>query len=485
MVLTVRSALLSLAVLRSGSTAIRALGIDCRAVGIPDRLPALLGLTLALAALCAGRAHAQEAISIEQPPPESVEEQRTSIGDSFREALEPARITDRLKDLLSDAPAFIRDSTLAVNLRTYYFRQDEFDDAVEEAWAVGGALRYRSGSLFERFTVGATGFTSLPLYAPPDRGGSLLLKPNQDSYSVVGELFGRLRVVDGLVATAYRHELNTPFINKNDSRMTPNTFESYDLVGTVDLADDAALKLGAAWVTRIKDRNSERFVAMSTDAGAPVTRGVAGAGAIYTSQKTSLGAFYYFSPDVLSIGYAEAKYATELAEGLGVLAAAQLTDQRSNGGDDLTGTGFAGNQVGVKLETSWSGAIGSLAYTNTTQGTDMRNPWSSYPGYTSSQVQDFDRADEQAFTVKASLNFKKLRMPGLTTYALWTHGWGVSPSVGANYDEYDLDLQWSPSFPALTGLSFRARMALVNERGGTHSTLDEYRLIVNYDFAAL
>ena len=438
-----------------------------------------------LAALCAGSAHAQEAISIEQPPPVSVEDERTSIGDSFGAALKPERITDRLKDLLSDTPAFLRDSTLAVNLRTYYFRRDESDDTTSEAWAVGGALRYRSGALLERLSVGATGFTSLPLYAPRDTGGSLLLKPNQDSYTVVGEMFGQLRLADGLTATAYRHELNTPFINKNDSRMTPNTFESYDLIGSIDLVDDSSLRLGGAWVTRIKERNSERFVPMSTDAGAPVTRGVAVAGAIYTDPKTSLGAIYYFSPDVISIGYAEAKHAVEIADGLGLLLAGQLTDQRSNRGDDLTGTDFAGNQLGVKLEASWAGAIGTLAYTTTTNDTNMRNPWSSYPGYTSSQVQDFNRAGEQAFTIKASLNYAKLRMPGLTTYALWTHGWSVSSSVGPEYDEYDLDLQWRPARPALTGLSFRARIGLVNERGGEHTTLSDYRFVVNYDFAAL
>ena len=206
-----------------------------------------------------------------------------------------------------------------------------------------------------------------------------MLKPNQDSYSVVGELFGRLRLADGLVATAYRHEMNTPFINKNDSRMTPNTFESYDLVGTIDLGDYAALKLAGGWVTKIKDRDSERFVSMSSDAGAPVTRGVAVAAASYTGPKGSLGAIYYFSPDVLSIGYAEAKYATELAKGLGLLAAAQLTDQRSNGGDALTGTGFAGNQVAVKLETSWAGAIATLAYSNTTQGRTCATPGAAIP----------------------------------------------------------------------------------------------------------
>jgi len=439
----------------------------------------------ALLALCAGRALADEAVSLEQPTPASVADQQTSIGATFSERPEPGRITDRLKDWLKDQPAFLRDATLALLLRTYYRRLDDFDGSLSEAWAVGGALRFRTGELFDRLSFGVTGFTSLPIYAPADTSGTQLLKPNQDSYSVVGELYGKLRLGENLAATAYRHELNTPFINRNDSRMTPNTFESYDVVGSIALEDGATLGYGGGWVTKIKERNSERFVSMSEDAGADVNRGVALAGASYKGANASLGAIYYYSPDIISIGYAEAKYDHELAGGVGLLGAVQLIDQRSNRGDLLTGSGFAGNEVALKLEASLARAVATLAYSNVTNGSDLQNPWSSYPGYTTVQVENFNRAGEQALMLKASYDFARVGMPGLASYALWTHGWGVRSSVGPNYDEYDLDLQWRPTFQTLTGLWFRARLAMVNERGGTHSTLDDYRLIVNYDFAAL
>jgi hypothetical protein len=115
----------------------------------------------------------------------------------------------------------------------------------------------------------------------------------------------------------------------------------------------------------------------------------------------------------------------------------------------------------------------------------MRSPWSSYPGYTSAQAENFNRAAEQAFMLKASYAFSRVGMPGFTVYALWIHGWDVAPSVGPNQDEYDFDLQWRPGLPKLKGLWFRARFAMVNQRGSAHATLDDYRLIVNYDFAAL
>ena len=54
----------------------------------------------------------------------------------------------------------------------------------------------------------------------------------------------------------------------------------------------------------------------------------------------------------------------------------------------------------------------------------MQSPWSSYPGYTSVQVQDFNRAGENAFMVKGSYDFTRLGLEGVTAYALFVHGWG-------------------------------------------------------------
>ena len=53
------------------------------------------------------------------------------------------------------------------------------DDSVNEAWAIGGWLEYRSGWLWDTFAMGAVGYTSQPLYAPDDKDGTQLLAPDR------------------------------------------------------------------------------------------------------------------------------------------------------------------------------------------------------------------------------------------------------------------------------------------------------------------
>jgi len=47
-----------------------------------------------------------------------------------------------------------------------------------------------SGYVGDVFRIGATGYTSLPLYAPTDKDGSGLLLPGQEGYAVLGQLYG-------------------------------------------------------------------------------------------------------------------------------------------------------------------------------------------------------------------------------------------------------------------------------------------------------
>lgn len=432
---------------------------------------------------------AQEAVSQEGPPPSSVEESVTPMDKTFEKPADHVRPFVKLKEELKDTPPFFRDTKLDVNLRTYYFYREKFDDSKSEAWALGGSLTYKSGYLFDRFGVGAAVYTSQPLYAPDGRDGTLLLKAGQEGYTVLGQLYGEIKLLEDVFVDLYRKEYNTPYINKNDNRMTPNTFEGYTLVGRHGGKDGAPeLRYGGGYITKIKERNSDEFVWMSRDAGANVNRGVALAGANYSTKQYSLGAIDYYSDDILNIFYTEGKYTLSMANRFGVLFAAQFTDQRSTGDDLLTGSSFSSHQVGFKGEASYGGALLTLAYTTTTQGADMQSPWSSYPGYTSVQVQDFNRAGEEAFMVKGSYDFSRIGLDGVTFYALWVHGWGaVDPASKAsvfNQDEYDFDLQWRPK-GVLKGLWFRARYAYVDQRGGDDSSINDFRIIINYDFSLL
>jgi hypothetical protein len=427
---------------------------------------------------------AQEAVSQDQSPPSSVNEVVTSIDETFKKPSERVPLTQALKDKLKETPSFFRDTKLDVNLRTYYFYRDKFDDSKSQAWAIGGSIAYKSGYAFDHFGLGVALYTSQPLYAPKDRDGTLLLQPGQEGYTVLGQAYAEMKVVDGVLIDLYRQEYNTPYINKDDGRMTPNTFEGYSITGRHGGKDGAPeFTWGGGYVTKIKERNSDEFVWMSQDAGADVKRGVVMGGARYAQKGFSIGTINYYSEDIINIFYTEGKYTLPLKGPFGLLFAGQFTHQQSTGDDLLTGSSFSTNQFGVKGDASYGGALFTLAYTQTAKGADMQNPWSSYPGYTGVQVGDFNHAGEKAFMVKAGYDFSRIGLQGVSAYALWVHGWDrINPY---NEDEYDFDLQWRPRTEALKGLWFRARYAYVKQRGGGDPAINDFRIIVNYDFSIL
>ena len=228
---------------------------------------------------------------------------------------------------------------------------------------------------------------------------------------------------------------------------------------------------------------------MSRDAGADVKRGVGVVGGLFSYGKFSLGAINYYSNDIINIFYTETKYSLPITKDIGAAIAFQFADQRSTGQDLLNGRSFATNQLGLKGDASYGGAVFSLGYTNTLRRDDMQNPWSGYPGYTSVQVQDFNRAKEQAVITKLSYDFSRLGLEGVSTYMLFVHGWNrVNPSTKAgvpNENEFDTDIQWRPKWSFLNGFSARFRYARVNQYQGPKDHQDDFRVIINYDFPLL
>jgi len=434
---------------------------------------------------------AQEYIEDQQPIPDSVDKVVTPMDLSFQEERKPPGLFPGLKEKLKDTPPFLRDTKFDINIRTYYFDRENYNNTENVAWALGGSLSYRSGWFLDHFGVGAVLYTSWPLYAPDDKDGTLLLKPGQEEYTVVGQLYGRIKLVEDNFINIYRYAYNTPYINQNDSRMTPNTFEGYTLTGALGGKDGApGFSYGLGYIDKIKPRNSDRFIPMSEQAGAvDVDRGVFTGGGRFFYKGFMFGAIDYYSDDILNIFYTESSYKLPVTDRIGLLFTAQFTDQRSVGGDLLKGYSFSTNQFGAKAEASLGGGIVTLAYTTDSKGADLQSPWGGYPGYTSVQVQDFNRAGESAFMVKASYDFTRLGLQGVAAYALFVHGWGrVDPSTKAsvaNENEFNADVQWRPQWEFLKGLWFRVRYANVHQYEGDKNTIHDFRVIVNYDLPLL
>ena len=383
----------------------------------------------------------------------------------------------------------IRDTSFAVQFRSYYLDQDNFNHSQSEAWTAGGLAGFKTGYFENFFAFGATGYTSQPIHAPASTEGAPILAPGQTGYTALGELYGEFKITDEILVTVGRRGFDTAFINTQDGLMTPYTFLVYGVQGEIGSADDRKLNFGAAYVDKIKERTSEEFESMATAMGAPagVDRGVYVAGANLNAGQLSIGATEYYSADIINIAYTEITYTIPLVDRVRLAINAQYTDQRSVGQNLLTGYSFAGDQYGLKADLAIGSALLTVARSGTSIGTisngsftSLRNPWGGYPGYTGLLVENFYRAGENATMLRAAYNFP--RVTGLSAYAAWVHG--STPNVINQYaqQEYDGYVQWSARSGSLKGLKLVSRYAHVSQQGPANQHLDEVRFILYYEW---
>ena len=195
-------------------------------------------------------------------------------------------------------------------------------------------------------------------------------------------------------------------------------------------------------------------------------------------RKIYIGAIEYYCDDVINIAYAESKLEVPLADDWKLKFAGQYVDQGSVGDNLLQGHSFSGHQFGIKVELPVKKALFTAAFTQAWGTANLQNPWSGYPGYTSVQVQDFNRAGEGAFLLRAGYDFPWV--DGLSAYALAVFGTDPDLATQFRQNEFDFNLQWGPKKGVLEGLSLRLRYAVVQQFGGNVDNLTDFRAIFNY-----
>ena len=424
----------------------------------------------------------------EEPIPSTEKQSLTSIERSFRPEPPPTlKLFPGMRDAMVDMPAFFRDSKVEIDARSYY--RDNVTNKpsgakIQEAWAAGGWTAVETGRLFDLISGGAVFYTSLPLYAPYDRGNTGLLLPDQQGYAVVGQLYGQLHLGDMHTFTAGRYTYDTPFLNQQDNRMTPNTFYGYVLRGTLgDPAAGPAFRYGGGYIAAMKPRDADVFTSMSRVAGANVDRGVGVAGGRMTWGPASLGVIEYYSQDIINIVYGEGKYGPNLPFGVDGDLALQYADQRSTGDNLLNGSNFSTGQFGARLQLGRDTGILTAAYTVVDPGFAMQNPWSSNPFYSDALIQSFQRAGENAVRLGVSYDFTPLGAKGIAAAVQYFGGWTSAPAAGAPLveNEWDFNLEWRPDWKPLTGLWLRAQYGFSRTNQNNISTaVDEVRLTLNY-----
>ncbi len=428
-------------------------------------------LALSLALTASSVLAAPEYIESEQAPAGATDETVEPIEFGLRR-LAPTAAFKTLHETF-------RQGTLDLHLRNYYldrYRQNQPDS---EAWAQGGWLSYGTPWWKNRLRLGTTLYTSQKLYGPDDKDGTLLLKPGQESFTVLGEAFLEVQPAERISLKLYRQSASIPYLNRQDNRMIPNTFEGITFVDT----SRERFAYGFGQLQRIKTRNSSQFESMTEAAGVDDRhRGVSVTGFRYSLPwDSSLGAFNLYGWDFMNTFYAEGN-ARPLSRGnWGLQFSAQYTDQRAVG-DELDGD-FDTYSYGIKAATSYLGIVATLAYTSTANNAGIRSPWGGKPSYLSIMIEDFDRAGEDAWLIGLSSDFRSFGAHGFSAFVNYAEG--DTPESGriASPDQSELDITVDYRFAdgLLQGLWIRARSAYVDRDGDAGKDIRDYRVIVNYE----
>jgi hypothetical protein len=304
-----------------------------------------------------------------------------------------------------------------LQLRTYYFDQESLTGSPSAAWALGGWAGLRSPWWGDFIQLGIVGYTSQKLYGPADEDGTKLLASGQEPITVLGEAFGAVRIL-GQTITAYRQLINRPFINPQDSRMVPNTFEAYTVTGAA-----GAVAYTGGYITKMKVRQSESFVWMSNTAGGTGKQeGVIYAGGTWDFARNDgyIRMDEQYAIDVFNTYYVDGKYPIVIDDKTTLALGAQYYPQ-SSVGDAQIGS-FSTFGVGVQAAVA-HGPVGlQLYYTQTGKGFDTQSPFGDHASYLNLMQVAFNTAGERAWGIGGNVNLADLGVPGLTASAIYANG---------------------------------------------------------------
>jgi len=415
----------------------------------------------------------------EQIAPESAQQSAVGLERvEMRRALGPARAV--MQDFLSNAPPYWRDTRASLKLRTFDFRRDDGDLEVGDAFAAGFELGVQSGKWRERFSFELSWHTSYGIRAPEDKGDTGILQPNQDDISVISRAFAQWSFTEKARLRLFRQDFNLPYINRQDSRMIPTTYEAY-----VFQHNGTRWQGIAGHITKVKGRESEEFVPMAERAGVP--GGDSGTSVLGLSYDfpigVKIGAVAQYTHDVFATTYSETTYNKTISEDWGLQLTAQLANQWSVG-SELLGS-FDTYAWGVRGRISYRGAMLSLASARTGSAR-IRSPFGGNPSYTVPMIGDFDRARERSVRVGLSQNFAPHGLPGLSVTVNYTGGRDAQTNDGveiANTDELNVTADYRPERGLLKGMWLRVRWGEWS-RGPNLPDREDLRFIVNYTISA-
>lgn len=364
---------------------------------------------------------------------------------------------------------FISDAALSVQPR-FYYRSVRNALGVQDTFAGGGSMGLTTGWWKDAIQFGVMGYMTQPLVAVKTNNRSGLVESDGSGFFTLGQAWARLRVGPA-TATAFRQILSLPFINANDARMIPNTFEAYQVeVKPVDF-----VRFNVGYITQMKGRNTPDFEPMSEVAGAPdVNRGTSFFGVMAGKDDGPyVGVENETTWDLFSNTYVQAGHTWQVTTELQIRGDVQFVDQRSVGGEYVGS--FESQLYGARIASSYGGALLSFSYTGMGGTSGLFSPFGADPGFNRLMISNFAQKSEQAMGASLSYDFSRVGLRGVTAFASYVYG--VLPE-----DQWEHEINVTCDYRISEGLlkNFWLRLRYAHNEMTGQVPIEDFRVILNY-----
>lgn len=390
-------------------------------------------------------------------------------------------------DSIADA---FREGTVKGEFRSYFFQRDYRDGSTDWEDATMGGLFYYRTAPFQGVSGGVAFYTSQDFNSDDGKAvyGLLSRSDNGDheSYTALGEFYLQGQWFNTLIRFGGQ-EINTPWLNNHDIRMTPNSYKALKVVNK----SIPHLTVSGYYVTEFKPRAETDFDSIAKSIpGVNEDEDLAILGLSWEAPK-ELGAglwdrlvvegWDYYLDDVLNNVYLRLRYGKAI-NGFSYLLEPRYFRQ-SDSGDSLAGD-LSTYMAGAGLHIKGCNASLSLLYGQI--GDDaLVVPWGDHKMIIN-QVRNLSRAEEKAYGVKLGYDFTSLGVKGLSAYVFYgdyntpDSGKNVSPDL----DETDFSVEYKFS-GQLEGLSLRLRYAIIDaDKKLAGEDINDIRFYLKYRFGS-
>lgn len=374
-------------------------------------------------------------------------------------------------------------------IRLGYIRMDSDEPGTKDLddFAIGGQLKFETAS-FSGVSIGAAFYTAHSITRPDDDEFNDELTSTDQHYDVLAEAYINYGI-NNFDLRIGRQQIDTPFADTDDIRMTPHTFEAVTMV-----FENAGFNLIGGYLTTWQGVDAGYHDDADFDDLVVGSDGTVMVGAGYGNDMFEISVWYYGILDVANIFYGELMVPFAFSENVELTLGGQASIQSDETNTETLssmGARVEGSLYGAMAELSVYGFTFGSAYTRAAvdSGEMLFGGFGGGPFFTNIDTlvaNEFAMGqDADSYTFSIGYDFSELGVDGFSAGYVYGHYEGGSDPADTSADAEVVEHNFLIEYEICSNWSMDAVYVISKDEESTAKTEWDYhrsQIRLNYTF---